>query len=121
MSETACGSPLLSPQFSSLVGYPRDEKRLMSDALRKSTVCPLRLCYRYLTHAPEMNWEAREALCEMDSDVDWGIAHDPTDMVVDEAFDSAPPGRDGAELSHEGGEFCVYKHLISELKLSSGQ
>ena len=57
----------------------------------------------------------------MDSDVDWGIAHDPTDMVVDEAFDSAPPGKEGTELSHEGGEFCVCKHLILELKLSSGQ
>ena len=56
----------------------------------------------------------------MDSDIDWGIAHDPTDMEVDEAFDLAPPGKEGTELSHEGSEFCMYKHLISELNLSSG-
>ena len=42
-------------------------------------------------------------------------------MVVDEAFDSASLGEEGAKLSYKGNKFYVYKYLISELKLSSGQ
>ena len=64
---------------------------------------------------PEMNWETWEALHEMDSNIDQGIAHDTTDMEVDDTFDLAPPGKEDIELSHEEGEFHMYKHLISSV------
>src|SRR6266481_4347162 len=86
MSEIACGSPPPSPQSSSLLAYPRDKKRPMNDMLRKSTVCPFSIYANGISHKhPEMNWEAQEALHEMECDIDWGVAHDTTDMEVDEA------------------------------------
>ena len=51
----------------------------------------------------------------MDSNIDQGIAHDTTDMEVDDTFDLAPPGKEDIELSHEEGEFHMYKHLISSV------
>ena len=49
------------------------------------------LCQWYLTHMhPEMNWEAREALREMECDLDSGIAHATTDMEVNEALIQHP-------------------------------
>jgi hypothetical protein len=55
-----------------------------------------------------MDWEAREALRDMDDDYE-GMPQDT------EAFESAPPGQEGTNMSHAGGEFHVFKDLVSEL------
>ena len=48
-------------------------------------------------------------------DVDAGLSND-----VDAVSHIPPPGEEGFDLSHEGGEYEVYEGLVDKIALATG-
>ena len=67
-----------------------------------------------------MTWQDREDLRVMENDINMGFADNTPDPEELTARDAPPPGEEGDNLSHEGGEFHVYNNFISELTKTRG-
>jgi hypothetical protein len=63
---------------------------------------------------PGLNQEDRDAVQQMDFDADYGTED------VDAISYTAPPGEEGFDISHEGGEFAVFEDVAAGLAESSG-
>ena len=67
-----------------------------------------------------MTWQDHEDLRVMENDINMGFADDTPDPEELMAHDAPPPGEEVYNLSHEGGEFHIYNHFISELTKTCG-
>jgi hypothetical protein len=63
---------------------------------------------------PGLNQEDHNAIQQMDSNANYGTDN------VDAIFYTAPPGEEGFDISHEGGEFEVFEDVAAGLAESSG-
>ena len=61
-----------------------------------------------------LDQEDRDAVQQMDLDA--GIGADDVDAISH----TAPPGEEGFDISHEGGEFEVFEDLVAGLAESGG-
>jgi hypothetical protein len=70
----------------------------------------------HLTYAPKgLNQEDRDAVQQMDLDTGFSTNND-----VDAISRTAPPGEEGFDISHEGGEFEVFEDLAAGLAAANG-
>ena len=61
-----------------------------------------------------MSYDDREAVVKMDdADIIMDGGDQPDDM--DQAFDTLPPGEEGFDISHAGGEHEVFEGAAEEL------
>jgi hypothetical protein len=65
-----------------------------------------------------MSYDDREAVIDMDQDHSAG--GDIPDQDMDVAFSTMPPGDEGFDLSHAGGEHEVFDGFAEELAVRSG-
>jgi hypothetical protein len=71
----------------------------------------------HLTHASKgLSQEDRNAVQQMDLDAGFGTNDD-----VDAISHTVPPGEEGFDISHEGGEFEVFEDLVAGLAAANGQ
>lgn len=78
-------------------------------------LCILFLTYWLLIVAVEMTYTEREMVSEMDNDCDMGgSTEDPA------IFSTLPPGDEGFDISHEGGEHEVFEELSHDLAEITG-
>ena len=61
-----------------------------------------------------MGYDKREYIAEMDEDDDMAAG-------FESAFDTIPPGMEGFNVSHEGGEYEDYQDLIAAVENCSFQ
>ncbi|KIJ28782.1 hypothetical protein M422DRAFT_54476 [Sphaerobolus stellatus SS14] len=67
----------------------------------------------------KLNSEDREAVREMDEDEDVGADGDGFEsysIFFEDAFNSPPPGEEGAVFSDNGGEYGIYGDLVSRVR-----
>ena len=70
----------------------------------------------HLTYAPiGLDQVDRDAVQQMDLDTGFGTNDD-----VDAISRTAPPGEEGFDISHEGGEFEVFEDLAAGLAAANG-
>ncbi|KIJ27126.1 hypothetical protein M422DRAFT_215978 [Sphaerobolus stellatus SS14] len=71
----------------------------------------------------ELNWEDREAVRDMDEDVEEGEGEGfgSHSILFEEAFNSPPPGEEGADFSYEGGEYGLYRDVVSRAREASAK
>ena len=67
-----------------------------------------------MTFCTELTQEDRDAVEQMDVDAD-GITDD-----VEAVAAMVPPGEEGFDISHEGGEYEVFEDIVEGLAQSSG-
>ena len=67
-----------------------------------------------LHRQPGLNQEDRDAVQQMDLDTNYGTDN------VDAVSYTAPPGEEGFDISHEGGEFEVFEDVAAGLAELSG-
>ena len=71
--------------------------------------------YYLLIVAVEMTYTEREVVSEMDNDYNMdGSPEDPT------VFSTLPPGDEGFDISHEGGEHEVFEEFSHDLEKITG-
>ena len=104
---------LLSPLENRPHGLPCNHRN--EGILSKVRGCMFHFAF-HLTHAPKgLNQEDRNAIQQMDLDAGFGTNGD-----VDAIFHTAPPGEEGFDISHEGGEFEVFEDLAAGLAAANG-
>lgn len=107
------GELLLSLLESKRHGLPCNHRK--GGTLSKVRGCAF-LFVCYLTYVPKgLNQEDRDAVQQMDLDTGFGTNDD-----VDAISHTVPPGEEGFDISHEGGEFEVFEDLTAGLAAANG-
>ena len=66
-----------------------------------------------------MSYNDREAVAEMDETMDYHATND-NESSLPGIFDTLPPGEEGFDISHAGGEHEVFTGLEQEVESSYG-